>query len=361
MYIDFIVTGIISLVGGMVFRLLHLPLPWLLGPMTAIILWRVLLKKRAWWPLGVRNAGYMVVGYIMGSSFTAATVAQISIQLPFMAMVTVSIIAFSLLMGYCVHRWAGISMASGFIGSIPGGLPQMVVLGEEVADADLTVVAFMQTIRLLMVVFLVPVVVTIGLTAVGAPMAAGIPGPISASPPLGNSSELFLTAAFCLASPWVAQLLRMPAPFMLGPILAAAILVLAGITPFKIPVILLILSQISIGAYLGLSVQINSLPNWQKLLVATILCNAIIISFAFGLGYLLSRLHSMPFLTACLSTTPGGLTELGIFALAVGADLSVITAYQMFRLFSILFLATPFLRRRLGKNPAPVNSLPDHE
>ncbi|MCI1694487.1 AbrB family transcriptional regulator [Aneurinibacillus aneurinilyticus] len=41
-------------------------------------------------------------------------------------------------------------------GSVPGGLSQMLVLSEETERVDVTIVAFMQTIRLLAVIFFVP-------------------------------------------------------------------------------------------------------------------------------------------------------------------------------------------------------------
>ncbi|MDO9229797.1 MAG: AbrB family transcriptional regulator [Syntrophales bacterium] len=53
-------------------------------------------------------------------------------------------------------------------------------------------------------------------------------------------------------------------------------------------------------------------------------------------------------LTAFLSTAPGGLTEMGIVALTLGADVAFVLAYQLFRFFCIL-LAAPFLLRRRFK------------
>ena len=52
------------------------------------------------------------------------------------------------------------------------------------------------------------------------------------------------------------------------------------------------------------------------------------------------------FATAFLSTAPGGLAEMGITALTVGADISTMTAYQLVRLLFIM-LVFPYLAKWL--------------
>ncbi len=54
-------------------------------------------------------------------------------------------------------------------------------------------------------------------------------------------------------------------------------------------------------------------------------------------------------LTAFLSTAPGGLTELGIVALTLGADVTFFLAFQLFRLFFILLAAPMLLKRRFQR------------
>ena len=156
-------TLLLSGTGGMLFRLLNLPLPWLLGSLTAVLLWSLAAKRNLFWPVELRNCGLVILGYMLGSSFTIATGLEIFKQLPAMFLATSSIILFSLLVGTVISRRTGLYPATGFLGSVPGGLTQMVVLSEEIAGSDLTVVTFMQTIRLLATVFIVPFIVIHGL------------------------------------------------------------------------------------------------------------------------------------------------------------------------------------------------------
>jgi hypothetical protein len=57
--------------------------------------------------------------------------------------------------------------------------------------------------------------------------------------------------------------------------------------------------------------------------------------------------------TAFLSAAPGGMAEMGLTALILGGDVSVVAGYHMFRLLFILLVLPYFLRYWLkGGQPA---------
>ncbi|NLI14061.1 AbrB family transcriptional regulator [Pelotomaculum propionicicum] len=345
MLLQIVETILVSLTGGLLFRLLHLPLPWMLGSLTAVMLWRLAAGRNLLWPVKIRNCGLVILGYLMGSSFTIGTSLQIIKQLPAMLLATSSIILFSLVIGYITSRRTGISLATGIIGSVPGGLTQMVVLSEEIPGTDLTVVTFMQTLRLLSSVFIVPFLVIHGLSG-NAQQA------IAATMPSVNNTVIqphwnqLLFAFVAITAAWVAVKTRMPTPFLLGPLLGSAILVLIGFKAPYTPPFFVFISQLSIGAYLGLSINPTSLENWKKLLPYILGGSIAVVFFSLGIGLLLTRLHSLDLISAFLGTAPGGTTEMGLTAVLVGADVSLVTAYQMFRLLFILFIMPILLRWR---------------
>ena len=63
-----------------------------------------------------------------------------------------------------------------------------------------------------------------------------------------------------------------------------------------------------------------------------------------GMGVAVSALTGETFATSFLSTAPGGLTEMGITALTVGANISTMTAYQLTRLLFIM-LVFPYVAK----------------
>jgi hypothetical protein len=301
-----------------------------------------------YWPVGLRNAGLIVLGCLLGGSFTLATGLQIFKQLPTMLLATATTVLFSLLVGCITCRQTGVSLASSVLGSIPGGLTQMAVLGEEIADTDITVITFMQTFRLLSAIFIVPFVVIHGLAKHSGDMAyAGTAG-AGGIPPAEITWVWALFLGVALVSIWVAQRVHLPTPFLLGPLLGSAILVLAGLQAPRVPGYLIVAAQICIGAYLGLTMRFESLSDWKRILPYTLGGSVAIVFFALAIGYLLTCLHPLKLADAFLSTAPGGIAEMGLTAVLVKADLSLVTAYQMFRLLFILFVVPPVLKWWLG-------------
>jgi membrane AbrB-like protein len=265
-----------------------------------------------------------------------------------MMFATTSTILFSLFVGYITYRRTGISLATGIIGSVPGGLTQMVVLGEEIADTDLTVVTFMQTLRLLSAVFIIPFLVIHGLASDSQQaVATNIPEVYNSVVHIPWLALLF-TGAVLIAA-WIAVRINLPTPFLLGPLLGAAALVLTGFQAPTTPSFLVFISQLSIGTYLGLTINPTSLENWKKLLPYALGGSILVVFFSLGVGYLLTRLHSLDLISAFLGTSPGGMGEMGLTAVLVRANVSLVTAYQMFRLLFILFVMPFLLKWHLGR------------
>ncbi len=340
-------TLLVSLAGGLLFSLSHLPLPWLLGSMTAVMIWSLAVKRNTFWPVEIRNCGLIILGYMLGISFTSETLGQIARQLPAMAFATLSTILFSLAVGHVIRRRTGISLATGIIGSVPGGLTQMVVLSEEIADTDLSVVTFMQTIRLLATVFIVPFIVIHGLAGDSPQAAAAACAGISRSV-INTTWNAPIYAAGVLVAAWAAVKAGLPTPFLLGPLIGAAALALAGFPAPGTPSALVVVSQLCIGAYLGLSIKPASLDNWKKLLPFTLAGSVMVVLFTLGIGFLLTRIHPFDLTSAFLGTSPGGMGEMGLTAVLVGANVSLVAAYQMFRLLFILFVMPLVLKRVFG-------------
>lgn len=338
MPLKFLATLAAALAGGLLFYELHTPIPWLLGPLSGTMLLSVRRPAAVYWPVGYRNAGLVVLGYLMGRPFTVDVGRQILAQLPAMLALTGAIVLFSLLIGYLTHRQTGIALATAILATVPGGLAQMVVLGEEIAGADVAVITFMQTVRMLAAVFCVPFITIHGLGAAGPVAVAAATG--------GGAWPLFAAAAG--AGAWLAVRVKLPVPYMLGPVLATAGLVLGGWPAPVLPPAVLVVAQVAVGAYMGTNLNADSLRACRRLLANTVLNAGAIVLFSLLAGYLLSRLSQATLATGFLAASPGGIAEMGLTALLLGADVSVVVAYQMCRLLFILLILPFFLRSWLA-------------
>lgn len=345
-------TLFIALIGGTLFSYLHTPLPWMLGSLTTVLLWNFLCKRKVCWPGILANVGQIIIGYTIGRTFTQETCQQIIIQLPIMLLVTIMTIIFSLLMGYIAHKKTGISVETGLIGSIPGGLSQTAVLCAEVPGSDITVVTVMQTARLLSVIFVVPFLAIHGLGSVSLISAGVSASAISTTPsillPVG---QMLMLASLVILSAIIAWRLGMPTPFLLGAVIGTASIGLYGLTLPQLPQNWLNGAQLCIGAYTGARINLGNLTNWRKILPYTMLGVIGLIFCSIAIAFLLMRFHDISLITAFLSTAPGGMAEMGLTGMMLQADLSVIVAFQLFRLLFILMVLPPILKWWLAKNP----------
>lgn len=334
-------TLLIGVTGGSVFLLLRLPLPWVLGPLLAVLVSHSIFKQEVCWPNWLRNVGLVVLGCKMGSSFSADAWEMVSTQFSAMLGVTVGLVVFCIGFAYFTHRRTGISLSSSMLGSMPGGFTQMVVLSEEIENADMAVVSFFQTMRLLLVLLAVPFIVV---NEIAGQTRAGV-GPLWSSDfsmsTIGSFGVPLLAALIGIG---IMRAMRIPMPYMLGPAVMIAFLEVHGTVIPPIPGICLLLAQLVIGIHLGSRIRLDQLQNWRSLLPYAVGGAFGTVVVAFGTGYFLHYIYYMQLPTAFLGTAPGGLAEMCMAAVAINADIATVTVYQMFRLFFIMLVMTPLLK-----------------
>lgn len=348
MFIRIIVTIAIAILSGFVFNYIRMPLPWMLGPIAGMIIWSSIFKGNPCWSPKCRNAGLIVVGYLIGRPFTPDTAHQIITQFPEMLLITLLAMLFTFALSYFTHKKTGINMTTCVISSIPGGLSQMVVLAEEIPSVDVAIVTFIHTIRILIVVFSVPFLVV---HFVAKNIASNTASALQSASVSEITPEIVLPFAIAIIiGTWLAVRFKLPTPYLMGPTLATALLVLSGLPAPVLPKIIIIVAQICIGIYMGTNIKFTRMQNQLNKVAPYALLNAIVlVIFCLGLGWLLTFFIGADLVTGFLSTSPGGVAEMSLTALMVNADLSTIAVYQIFRIFFIL-LVMPFVLRRWLKH-----------
>ena len=154
---------IVSCLGGWIFSMIHFPIPWTLGPLVTVMIVKLVFHQEVYWPMKIRNMAMLVIGYVMGSPFTTQTGHHILSQLPAILIMTFITIALCLSGGYIIGRYLHLHLSTSLLGSMPGGLQQMTMVCEDVEGSDVAVVTIMQTVRMLVTVFVVPFLVLHGL------------------------------------------------------------------------------------------------------------------------------------------------------------------------------------------------------
>lgn len=348
MYKQTLSIFLLATAGGMLFNLLHIPLPWTLGPLVITLIWKTGLKKTVYWPKKLRNIGMVVLGYMMGSPFTPTVGNQVLQQLPFMLIMTITMIALCLGTGYLAGRYTGVGLANSLIGSLPGGLSQMSVICEETKGTNASVVTLMQTVRVLTVVFVIPFLALHGIAGQVNPTVVQLVTPM-------GSDQLPVLALFLLVILTLIKLgnwANISNVYVLAPVLGTAALVLAGLNAPVLPSSVIALAQIFVGIRMGSDVDFSDLTNWKTIALVNLITVLTIIILLLFITYGFSLLYPMSFVTAFISMAPGGMSEMGLTALSANADLATVISFQLFRLLFILLIGVPVTKWLLQKNRA---------
>ncbi|MDA8229185.1 MAG: AbrB family transcriptional regulator, partial [Desulfitobacterium hafniense] len=206
-----------------------------------------------------------------------------------------------------------------------------------IEDADVAAITLMQTVRVLTVVFIVPFITLHGLANDVLPRYATVLAKI-------GIRELMTIAGFfgvILILIHLTKYVKIPGRYIIAPILGTAALVLSGINAPGLPPSIIMLAQLCVGIRMGTAINISNLTNWRKISIFTLVNVTGVIGVLIALDYFITRISSVSILTAFISTAPGGMTEMGLTAMMVHADLSIVIAFQLFRLLFVLLLVIP--------------------
>ncbi|WP_322923496.1 AbrB family transcriptional regulator [Paenibacillus campi] len=338
-----------GLSGGLLFYVLHLPVPWLLGPMIAVFIGTRLLRRlRPSWPAVAKNIGIMIVGYSIGLSLTMATLSRIGQQLPSMITLTVLLLLFCGGLAYMLSRWTGIPFQTMLIASIPGGLSQIVVLAEEQEGIDITIVTFLQVSRLMMIVIVVPLLVFSPLFATE---VSALTEPLTRS--AGSWSALFPSIVpfliLCPAAALFGKKINFPTAYLLLPMIVTCGLQLVGLHAPALPLSVLDVAQLLIGSSVGLMLHPEQLQHKLRIVLLALGSGLILMLFACGTTLILMKWHDLSAATALLSMAPGGMDQMSLIAHEVNADVATVSCYQLFRTLLIFLIVPPLVRAILGR------------
>ncbi|MCM3627039.1 AbrB family transcriptional regulator [Paenibacillus glycanilyticus] len=341
----FLITLATALGGGIIFHLLNTPIPWLLGPMIAVLIGTNVWKGKYRWPGQIRNTGMIIVGYTIGLSMTGSALREMGEQLPTMCLMTVILLLLCGGIAYAVSKLSDTDFKTALLGSIPGGLSQVLALAEETKGVNLTVVTVTQVVRLMIIVIGIPLLVFSPVFGqVHDAAAAAVAVTAKHNDWAGLFPNILVFAPVCALCAIAGNRINFPTAFLLGPALATAILQGIGLHGPSLPAGLISAAQLMIGTYVGLLLKPGKLQRKARTFAFAIGSGLVLMLCAWGLCELMTLLHPVSRPTALLSLAPGGMDQMGILAHEINADLSMVSGYQLFRTFFIFFAVPPLLR-----------------
>jgi uncharacterized protein len=331
--------------GGALLAWLQMPLAWMIGAML-VSTGAALSRLGVHVPATLRNVMIVVLGILLGSSFQPEILNQIprwSISLGGLVLYTLVCLA----AGIWLLRRSGFDRVTAFFTAAPGGFNEMVLIGGS-KGGDVRTIALCHSIRVMLVVFTIPV--WFQLLVGYDPAARGPLGPpLAAIPPV----DYLLLAACAVGAP-LAAWARFPAAFLTGPMLLSAAIHLAGLTATKPPGIMIAAAQVVIGCYIGCRFAGADIRQIGRTLLIGALLTAVLLAITVLFAFVLGRLSGIGVIDLVLAYAPGGLAEMSLVALALDVNAAFVASHHVVRILLILLFAPllfAFITRRSGGTP----------
>lgn len=336
-------TFAIAALGVALFKLLHLPLPWLMGPIFACLAAALTgVQMRGIKPLN--DTMRTILGVAVGATLTPAVLATFPAMWPTLLMVPVMVAVIGVIGVPYFQRFCGYDFATAYYATMPGGLQDMIVFGEE-AGANVRALSLIHATRVMVIVVALPFLL-IGIWDADLSNPPGAPA--LSIPPL----ELFLMAVCAIVGWRLAKWVGLFGASILGPLIVTAALTLAGGLHNRPPAEAIWAAQFFIGMTIGTKYAGITMVEIRKDLAAglgfcgiLIVLTLIFVEAIYGLGL-------APGMETLLAFAPGGQAELTVLALIVGADVAFVVAHHVLRIFVVIMgapLAARVFKTRFAK------------
>ena len=337
-----LVLVVLVLLASLACAAVGLPSPALFGALLAGVAVALGTTWRLAPPGPAVSGAQGVTGVAIGAYVQSSTISEVADHAVAIVAVTLATLLLTVVAGLVLARISNLDRATAAFGMIAGGAAGIIAAADELG-ADNRLVAVLQYLRVLVILVLMPVV-----TSVVFPGAHSDASRIAGHAALSAPDLVLFLGLSLVGGVLLARVVRLPAGWLLGPMLVAAALAVAG-APFAgpIPDWLQQPAFAAIGVQVGLRFTIESLrAAGRALLPGLAMIVALLVTSAL-LGLALAPLAHVSKLDAYLATTPGGLYAVLATAVGSGANTTFVLALQVLRLF-VMLLAAPLLARWLA-------------
>jgi membrane AbrB-like protein len=322
---------VVCTLGGALCAWLRTPVPWMVGALFAMALSQMAGARLQVLP-GGRDAGMLVVGVSLGLYFTLPVVREVSSYWPWFIFLGFAAIGVGATSALLLMRLGNVDRATAYFGSMPGGASDMAEMGERHGAAP-DRVAFAHSMRMVLVVSLIPAAITL----------AGFSAtedyrPVTTPFDPGGLAILF---ALAICTGLIARRLGAPTPFTMGPLFLTIAFTVAGISLSSVPTVFTNAAQVFLGAALGARFDRRFLILAPRFVGALIPSIALMLVLAALVGWAIAATSGAYLGAALLSAAPGGIAEMAITAKVLRIGVAFVTAAHVIRYLVVVLFTIP--------------------
>ena len=330
-----LITHTICLSGAIIFLWLKLPLPWLFGPLFSCLL-AALIGINLYSIKILSDAMRTILGVAVGATVTLSFLLALPGFWNTLIFIPITVILSGIIGVWYFQKLCGYDFPTAYYSSMPGGLQDMLVFGEE-AGGNVRAMSLIHATRVLVIIIALPILLT---------FIWGISLDKPPGDPIRNFEiEQLIILGICGIAGWkIASFLGMFGASILGPLVLTAIASITGILHTRPPIEAIWAAQYFIALGIGVKYVGVTAQEIRKDILAGLGFCIFLLVITLSIVSLVINYNLAPAVDAILSMAPGGQAELVVITLIVGADLGFVVAHHLFRIF-IVILGAPIMER----------------
>lgn len=315
-------TLAVAAIGGAALGLPGLPAGWLSGALL-FSAGAALAGRPVYVPQPFSRVLFVVLGISLGAAVTPDTLGRMLTWPVSIAGLALAMTASTLAVTIYLQRVHGWDTMSALFAAVPGALSQALALAAS-TTADLRSVAIVQTVRVLVLAVVLPLIVAALGMGGEPPAAAGLP--LSDHP-----GQLAMLTAISTAAAVLAFRLRLPGGLLVGSMVTSGILHGGGWIDIALPPAMVVASFVGLGAMIGARFVGTDVQRLRRLAHAAFGALAVGTGVAVGFALAVAWLLSLGFGDVLIAYAPGGLEAMIILAFALHLDPAFVGAHHLAR------------------------------
>lgn len=172
---------------------------------------------------------------------------------------------------------------------------------------------------------------------------------------------MVLTLLVGSAGGFIGNKIRIPAGYLIGALIATAILKFFWTNSF-VHSHLSLFVQIAAGSVLGAGIKKSDILALRSIIVPTVILIVGMIVMNVTIGFTIHYVSGIDIVTSLLASAPGGVTEMSLVAANMGGNPMVVAMIQLLRFMSVMSISPFVLKKLCDKSLAdvPVSSGNNH-
>lgn len=353
----FLITLAVCAASGLLLKRLKVPGGMLVGALIGGALLNVL-TPYGYMPYAGRFAAQMAAGAYIGAMFDRKQLRSVPRVWKPYVVIMCFFLAANLLAGFLIWRTGVCDLMTALLCCVPGGMSDTPLIAADMG-ADVGIVAVLQFVRMVTGIAIMPSIISLLVKREPHPVtvAAAVEADsdaVSAAPEASDTAVeaqlpekapekpkgiplAVCTVAVAAVGAGLGKAAGIPAGILVGSMLIVIAMNLSYGRAY-LPMPLKRLAQILSGAYIGCTLDRESILRLRYLVLPAVIILAVYIPTSLLCGWLNSRINRRDLRESMLSATPGGASDMALIAADLGVESMDLMVIQVLRMVSVIII-----------------------